>query len=155
MRLSNQTDLFNNKLPNDIVMKILQYDPTYHEQYKKILVEMEKKLKFWRIKWINKEINLGDIERQSEYNISDFQNCIKNIKYISHYWNYVYPQHYSAQRKAGIIIKTFKNCEYEYINDNMKANIHIFNRIKMLKNYTINDEGQLYKPGKVYKTSPF
>lgn len=154
MMLSNQIDLFNNKLPNDIVIKIYEYDPTYHEQQKKIFIEMEKKLKFWRIKWINPEV-VSDLEEQNKYNISDFQNCIKNIKYISHYWNHVYPQHYAAQRKNNHTIKGSKNCEFEYINDSIKANKHIFGRLKMLKKYTINDKNQLYKPGKVYNTSPF
>jgi hypothetical protein len=147
--------LFENILPNDIVMKIYQYDPTYHEQRKTVFVEMEKKLKFWRIKWLNREFDYGEMDTQKQYNISDFQNSIKNIKYICDYWNFVYPQHYSAQRKNNHTIKGSNNCEFEYINDSIKANKHIFGRLKMLKKYTINDKNQLYKPGKFYQTSPF
>ena len=147
--------LFENILPKDIIKKIYQYDPTYHEQQKKVFIEIEQKLKFWRIKWLNGTYAYGAFETQNQYNISDFQNSIKNTKYLSDYWNYVYPQHYAAQRKNNHTIKGSKNCEFEYINDSIKANKHIFGRLKMLKKYTISDKNQLYKPGKFYQTSPF
>ena len=40
------------KLPSDILTLIFQFDPTYHEQYKQVLLELYSRAK-WKIVWIN------------------------------------------------------------------------------------------------------
>ena len=41
------------KLPNEVLIKIFQFDSTYHNFYSKLINEFNEKTNFWRIKWKN------------------------------------------------------------------------------------------------------
>ena len=40
-------------LPDALWSKIFQYDETYHKVYKNLLAEFVEKTMFWRLKWLN------------------------------------------------------------------------------------------------------
>ena len=42
------------KFPSDIVRLIFKFDPTYHEQYKQVLLELYSRT-LWKIVWVNSD----------------------------------------------------------------------------------------------------
>ena len=140
-----------NYLNADIWRKIFQYDNTYHEIYELLIVELILKTRFWRLKWLNKNMDYGLIN--NKISNSDYKSTEKSIKELVDYWNYkFYPKYLSqSNNKKG------NNCEKEYISDNQKNNNFILKNINMLKKYKpkenkLNNKDInyiLYKPAKI------
>ena len=73
------------KLPSDILTLIFQFDPTYHEQYKQVLLELYSRTK-WKIVWVN-------VVRPPEYTHDEnYRDAIIN------YWNKTYQEYYGLTR---------------------------------------------------------
>ena len=69
------------KLPSDILTLIFQFDPTYHEIYKYLLLELHSRT-LWKVVWVN-------VVRPPEYfHHKDYCDSIID------YWNKTYPEHY-------------------------------------------------------------
>ena len=69
------------KLPSDIVTLIFQFDPTYHEIYKYVLLELHSRT-LWKVVWVN-------VVRPPEYTHDE-----KYRDRIIHYWNKTYANFY-------------------------------------------------------------
>ena len=69
------------KLPSDIVTLIFQFDSTYHEQYKQVLLELYYRTK-WRIVWVNSD-------KTPEYTTDK-----RYRDRIIDYWNITYAKFY-------------------------------------------------------------
>lgn len=147
-------DLF----PKDIWELIFSFDPTYHETYYKTKMEFMLKTALWRVKWLNRDIDYGDVELQKKYKPTDFQSTRKGIGFVINYWNESYPDYYRP------LDKPITNCESEFITDNFKSSRYLFNHLNILKNYQIKNSKDsiseemsvennwvLYKPGKYNK----
>ena len=137
--------------PQDIWELIFSFDPTYHELYYKTKMELFLKTALWRVKWLNRNMNFGDMDKQKIYKPTDFQSTYKSIGFVIKYWNETYPDYYRPLDKEE------NNCEAEFITDNFKSFSYLFNHLNILKNYSIKlmDEFKkkdvnwvLYKPGK-------
>ena len=136
-------------LPSSLKTHIFSFDSTYHEVYNFIIQEFLLKTTLWRVKWLNRAMDFGNIDKQNEYQITDFESTRKGIQYIVEYWNRTL-----GDRRTNIDIK--ENCEQEFITDNFEGTKHIMNKLNMLKKYRVRTDhdyiGQkewiLYKPGK-------
>ena len=69
------------KLPSDVLTLIFQFDPTYHEQYKQVLLELHSRT-MWRLVWVNVDIGTQYF-RDRDY----FDHCVN-------YWNKTYPEYH-------------------------------------------------------------
>ena len=69
------------KLPSDVLTLIFQFDPTYHDQYKQVLLELYSRAK-WKIVWVN-------VVRPPEYTHDE-----RYRDRIIHYWNKTYANFY-------------------------------------------------------------
>ena len=70
------------ELPPDVLTLIFQFDPTYHEQYKQVLLELYSRAR-WKIVWINSNKK------------PDYTNDERYRDRIIHYWNKTYAEFYS------------------------------------------------------------
>ena len=140
------------KLPADLQMYIYTFDSTFHQIYYFLKIEFFLKLTLWRIKWLNPNIDYGDMNKQKELNLSDFKSTQKGIDYLVNYWNKTHPYYYGISTEQN-------NCEKEFITDNYHASIYLFNTLKTLKNWKVKEDEiirdgiickkmVLYKPGK-------
>lgn len=111
-----------------------------------ILKEYMAKTKFWRIKWLNKDFDIGtsDDEYDTDIDFTKYESSRESLLFLTEYWNY----HYYPRFDAFQELKNHNNCEEEYITDYNKANYHIFKRLKLLKDYIWSDKhNNLFKPG--------
>ena len=142
--------MFN--LPTDLQIRIYSFDPTFYKIYHKLKIEFFLKITLWRIRWINENMDYGNISEQQKFNISDFKSTQKGIDYLVNYWNKIHPNYYGH-------ITEQNNCEKEFITDNFKGSSYILNILKMLKNWLVKEEKilkdgiickkmVLFKPGK-------
>tara|TARA_B100000424_G_C22876004_1_gene466440 strand:+ start:285 stop:566 length:282 start_codon:yes stop_codon:yes gene_type:complete len=69
------------ELPSDVLTLIFQFDPTYHEQYKQVLLELYSRTQ-WKIVWVNSN-------RPPEYTHDE-----RYRDRIIHYWNKTYANFY-------------------------------------------------------------
>jgi len=69
------------KLPSDIVTLIFQFDPTYHEQYKQVLLELYSRAQ-WKIVWVNSD------------KPPDYTHDERYRDRIINYWNITYAKFY-------------------------------------------------------------
>jgi len=118
-----------------------------------LLKELFAKTSFWRIKWLNKEMDIGssgdDDDDDSPIAIK-FNSSRAQLTFITEYWNYHYPNYH-----ALLPLENKQNCEEEFITDERKSSKKIFNNIKMLKSYIWNDKHNgLFKPGINCKARP-
>lgn len=101
-----------NKLPNEVLKKIYEYDNTYHLVYKIVKNEFYKKTSFWRI---SRENNLTDIRNSLSFN-SNFKTIDNITKFYNRYPN---PNEVSMQ----FIGYNYTFCYNEFITDNNKINL--------------------------------
>ena len=124
-------------LPDALWSKIFQYDETYHKVYKNLLAEFVEKTMFWRLKWLN--VNVQGIIINKDHK---FESKREKLQYLIEYWNNDYPDYYNLLPENNE-----HNCEDEYITDNYKCSTKIFNNLKLLKGYLWHkEEKKLYKP---------
>ena len=74
-------------LPKSIVKHIYEFDPTFHGIYNIVLSEFKFKTQFWRLKWLNRNLDHINIYTQNIYKIGDFQSSHKCIIDLCNYWN--------------------------------------------------------------------
>jgi hypothetical protein len=120
-------------LPKSIVKHIYEFDPTFHEIYNIVLNEFKFKTRFWRLKWLNRNLDYhSHIYSQNIYKIGDFQSSHKSIIELCYYWNNTFYEKYTTP------VQNNTNCTEEFITDNFsKCNEVIFN-IKQLSKLKIN-----------------
>ena len=117
-------------LPKSIIKHIYEFDPTFHEIYNIVLSEFKFKTRFWRLKWLNRNLDYVNIYTQNIYKIGDFHSSHKSIIDLCYYWNNTFYEKYSTSVQN-------KNCIEEFITDNFsKSNEVIFN-IKQLSKLKI------------------
>jgi hypothetical protein len=115
--------LFNN-IPKQLIINIFEYDNTFHIVYKELLKEFIEKTNFWRLKWINKDINYGGNINEI-INIKYFDSHYKKLDFYLHYWNHVYPRKY--------IYLTNYNCDREFITDNIISSKYIIKKLNKFR----------------------
>lgn len=117
----------------------------------KLSKEFFAKTSFWRIKWLNKEMDIGSSGDDDDSPIAiKYNSSRQQLEYITEYWNYHYPNY-----PALAPLKNHNNCEEEFITDERKRSKKIFANLKMLKNYEwSNKHKALFKPGRNCKARP-
>jgi len=157
------------KLPHDIIQHIYQFifPKNIFQSFKNKNIEIKDifsitktiKLKnnlsneffakttFWRIKWLNREFNIGassddeDENSNSIYEIK-FDNSKSSIESVVNYWNYDYPDYYNL-----LPLENKLNCVQEFITDNFKKSKRVLKNLQLLKKYNWDNETHnLYKP---------
>lgn len=133
-----------NRLPKALKIKIYQYDMTYHNIYKTVLIEFLEKTSFWRIKWLNKTMDYS--RENDDPSIYKYDSKKSNIKSIVNYWN----NEYSKVTFLNLW-KTKNNCTDCFITDEeRKGSQVILRRLKLLKNYKYDiNRNKLYKPSSI------
>jgi hypothetical protein len=123
-----------------------------------LLKEFVAKTSFWRIRWLNRELDFGlypphdkEAEEDDDHIPNNtFNNTRTQLTYISEYWNYHYPNYYALSP-----LKNKQNCDEEYITDRFKKSKKILKNLKMLKDYVWSSKHKnLFKPGRKEKLRP-
>lgn len=120
-------------LPLDLILKIYEFDSTYHDIYITLKIEFYLKTKLWKIKWLNRELDYGNIrliDTNSKPSYRDYNSSEGNIEYLINYWNVEYYKRFSSINKSSK-----ENSEKEFITDHYKYSKYIFKNIKLLQNY--------------------
>jgi len=123
------------------------------ENHISVIKEYMAKTKFWRIKWLNKDFDIGtsDDEYDTDLDLTKYESTRKSLLFLTEYWNY----HYFPQYEEFQKLKNHNNCEEEYITDYNKANNYVLNRLKLLKHYIwSNKHNNLFKPGIKNRVKP-
>ena len=133
MNLLNKTNL---ELDN---VKILENKSKNHIY---LLKEFKAKTTFWRVKWLNKNLDLGSSGDEEENpEPRKYESTRAQLDFVTTYWNYHYPN-YVTELATGN-----NNCEEEYITD-VNTCTRVLKHLIMLKHYTWSDKhGGLFKPG--------
>ena len=114
--------LFPN-LPKNLIIKIFEYDMTFKKIiYHKLLNEFLRKMKFWRLKWINKDEDYGGIHDKNDLTI--FESTFKQVFKLSNFWNYIYPKQYCY------LSIDYKNCDMEFITDELISSKYLIKKLK-------------------------
>ena len=116
-----------------------------------LLKELFAKTSFWRIKWLNKEMDIGLSDDDNDTPIAIKYNSSRGqLTFVTQYWNYHYPNYNTLAP-----LKNHNNCEEEYITDERKRSKKVFNNLKMLKKYEWSEKYRgLFKPGVNSKPRP-
>tara|TARA_B100000575_G_scaffold294536_1_gene311281 strand:+ start:40399 stop:40932 length:534 start_codon:yes stop_codon:yes gene_type:complete len=135
INLLNETNL---ELEN---VKILENKRKNHIN---LLKEFKAKTTFWRVKWLNKNLDLGSSGDEEENpEPRKYESTRAQLDFITTYWNYHYPSYYHETPLAT----GNNNCEEEYITDVNRCT-RVLNHLKILKHYTWSDIHKgLFKPG--------
>jgi len=114
-------------LPNSIIRKIFELDPTYHLVYQELLQEYKKIMSFWKITWLNKEMDWGSMNRtENEVDIKEFRYIRKDLISVISYWNNNgYPDYYNIY-----LYQNSENCSDEFITDNNFGCKHVMNHLR-------------------------
>jgi hypothetical protein len=114
-------------LPISIIRKIFELDPTYHLVYKELLQEYKKKMSFWKIKWLNKEMDWGSMNRtDNEEDIKEFRYIRKDLNSVLSYWNNNgYPDYYNIY-----LYQNSENCSDQFITDNNFGCKYVMNHLR-------------------------
>ena len=82
----------------------------------KLSKEFFAKTHFWRIKWLNKEMDIGLSDDDNDTPIAIKYNSSRGqLTFVTQYWNYHYPNYNTLAP-----LKNHNNCEEEYITDERK-----------------------------------
>lgn len=145
--------IFQNILPKSIIIKIYEYDSTYHDIYSVLKKELKLKTPFWRIKWLNK--NNSDYDYYDGVPLYKYDSYKKQINSIVYFWNNYttelpLPIPERLERSVVNQEQEVVNCLPEFITDeNGKGSVYnILRHIKSLKGYIPKGDDKLYKPGK-------
>jgi len=112
---------FFNKLPVSVRNLIFEFDSTYHEIYSILRREFYLKSSFWRIKWLNKDIDYG---RGSSYETIKYDSYRHQVLGLTTYWNLV-----------------LHNTTDVFITDERSdGHRKLLDRMYTLKKYTVNLE---------------
>ena len=135
INLLNETNL---ELEN---VKILENKSKNHIN---LLKEFKAKTTFWRVKWLNKNLDLGSSGDEEENpEPRKYESTRAQLDFITSYWNYHYPSYFAETELA----RGNTNCEEEYITDVNRCT-RVLNHLKILKHYTWSDIHKgLFKPG--------
>lgn len=114
-------------LPNSIIRKIFELDPTYHLVYQELVQEYKKSMSFWKIIWINKEMDWGSMNRtNNKEDIKEFRYIRKDLNSVLSYWNNNgYPDYYNIYS-----YQNSENCSDEFITDNNFGCKHVINHLR-------------------------
>lgn len=109
-----------------------------------LLKEFKAKTTFWRVKWLNQNLDLGSSGDEEENpEPRKYESTRAQLDFITTYWNYHYPSYYHQTSLAT----GSNNCEEEYITDVNRCTT-VLNQLKILKHYTWSDKHKgLFKPG--------
>ena len=142
MNLLNKTNL---ELQN---VKILE---NKRENQINLLKEFKAKTTFWRVKWLNKNLDLGSSGDEEENpEPRKYESTRAQLDFITTYWNYHYPAYFEGTELAT----DHNNCEEEYITDVNKCS-WVLKNLKMLKHYIWSDKyNGLFKPGLKHRSVP-
>ena len=72
------------RLPRSVRSLIFEFDSTYHEIYTVLRKEFYQKSSFWRIKWLNNDVNYG---RGSSYETIKYDSYRHQVLGLTTYWN--------------------------------------------------------------------
>ena len=123
-------------LPKSIVKHIYEFDPTFHEIYNIALSEFKFKTQFWRLKWLNRNLDYhSHIYSQNIYKIGDFQSSHKSIIDLCNYWNITFYKNYNTS--TSLFYENKKNCSEEFITDNFSKCNEVLNNINQLSKLKI------------------
>ncbi len=109
------------------------YDIENKNVYQKLIEkEFISKTNFWRIKWLNKDLNFGsssyEEERGFRFNEIKFNNLKESLNFIIQYWNNLKP------------LNNTHNCVEEYITDHFKKSKNVLKKLKQSKSLKLNDK---------------
>ena len=114
---------FFNTLPLSVRNLIFEFDSTYHEIYSVLRKEFYLKSSFWRIKWLNKDIDYG---RGSSYETIKYDSYRHQVLGLTTYWN--------RSLESSCI-----NATDVFITDErLDGHKRLLDRIYTLKKYTVN-----------------
>ena len=110
-----------------------------------LLKEFQAKTAFWRIKWLNKSVDLGSSgDDEDEPHVIKYQSNRTQLNFVCNYWNYHYPNYFAELSQ----LEGKNNCEEEYITDFNKGSANVFKNLMTLKHYMWSDKHKtLFKPG--------
>lgn len=122
------------RLPKSVRSLIFEFDSTYHEIYTVLRKEFYQKSSFWRIKWLNNDVNYG---RGSSYETIKYDSYRHQVLGLTTYWN------------SSCIQSSHNNATDVFITDEILGGYKkLFDRINTLKKYTIDTKtGKLHKLG--------
>lgn len=113
-------------LPNSIIRKIFELDPTYHLVYQKLLKEYKKSMSFWKITWINKDMDWGSTNQSdNKEDIKEFRYLRSQLDSVLSYWNNGYPDYYNIY-----LYQNSENCIEEFITDNNFASKYLITYLR-------------------------
>ena len=114
------------KLPNSIWNLIFQFDGTYHDIYRTLIKEFYLKSSFWRIKWLNNDINYG---RGSSYETIRYDSYRHQVLNLTNFWN------------LSSLSKSLNNSTDVFITDERSdGHTKLLISLKTLKKYTVNQK---------------
>lgn len=135
--------LLNNVQLNFSDIDILLKKTTNHNL---LLKEFMAKTKLWRIKWLNKDLDVGTSDDEDDATPLErkYESSRNQLLFLTDYWNYHYNPHFDSYYN----LKFNNNCEEEFITDNNKYSIKIFKNLKLLKDFIwCEKNNNLFKPG--------
>ena len=114
------------KLPNSIWNLIFQFDDTYHDIYRTLLKEFHLKSSFWRIKWLNYDIDYG---RGSSYETIKYDSYRHQVLNLTMFWN------------LSSLPGSLNNATDVFITDERSdGHAKLLTNLKILKKYTVNKD---------------
>ena len=114
------------KLPNSIWNLIFQFDGTYHDIYITLVKEFHIKSSFWRIKWLNHNIDYG---RGSSYETIKYDSYRHQVLNLTMFWN------------LSSLPGSLNNATDVFITDERTdGHNKLLTNLKTLKKYTVNKE---------------
>ena len=113
-------------LPVSVRNLIFEFDSTYHEVYSVLRKEFYLKTSFWRIKWLNSNIDYG---RGSSYETIKYDSYRHQVLNLTMFWN------------LSSLPGSLNNATDVFITDERSdGHRRLLDRIYTLKKYTVNLE---------------
>ena len=80
-----------------------------------LLKEFMAKTKLWRIKWLNKDFDVGTSDDEDDATPLErkYESSRRELLFLTDYWNYHYNPHFDSYYN----LKSHNNCEEEFITD--------------------------------------